>query len=122
MLLSDFLNIIKKLCDCFSSELTKSLPAPAKNLPREGVKTNKLVKTSFIDPKIINDYILVNSISSVMIYNHDLNKFHGYKPRTTFGVRLMELRQLYINDGGKLLNEKELDAEILALRGGLADE
>jgi hypothetical protein len=42
-----------------------------------------------------------------------------YQPRTDFGRKLMALRRTYIENGGILLDEAALEAEIRARRGGV---
>ncbi|OGP58318.1 MAG: hypothetical protein A2V67_03910 [Deltaproteobacteria bacterium RBG_13_61_14] len=40
----------------------------------------------------------------------------GYKPRTEFGRKLLQIRTRYITSGGKLLNWEEIDRELKDLR------
>jgi hypothetical protein len=44
-----------------------------------------------------------------------------YCPRTDFGRKLMALRCVYIENGGTLLDEIGIEAEIRARRGGVDD-
>ncbi|MDR0563322.1 MAG: hypothetical protein LBG78_00095 [Azoarcus sp.] len=43
----------------------------------------------------------------------------SYQPHTAFGAKLMALRRAYIEKGGKLLDEKELERELRIRRGGI---
>jgi hypothetical protein len=43
---------------------------------------------------------------------------NDYEPRTEFGKKLMALRRAYIDNGGVLLNDDALEAELSTRRGG----
>ncbi|CAK0778440.1 hypothetical protein CCP4SC76_650007 [Gammaproteobacteria bacterium] len=43
----------------------------------------------------------------------------NFQPRTELGRKLIELRRIYIQNGGKLLTWDELDEEMCRRRGGV---
>jgi hypothetical protein len=45
-----------------------------------------------------------------------------FQPKTPLGKRLLALREQHIANGGKLLTEDELDAEVAERRGGVRDD
>ncbi|MDR1462079.1 MAG: hypothetical protein LBI68_02945 [Azoarcus sp.] len=42
---------------------------------------------------------------------------NDYEPQTAFGKKLMALRRAYIDNGGALLNDDALEAELSTRRG-----
>lgn len=45
----------------------------------------------------------------------------AFKPKTEFGKRLLALRRAYVEKGGKLLADDELDEELRQRRGGVTN-
>ena len=45
-----------------------------------------------------------------------------YQPRTELGRKLIELRRAYIQSGGKLMTQDEINEEVRRRRGGVSDE
>jgi hypothetical protein len=45
-----------------------------------------------------------------------------YQPRSALGRQLIELRQAYVESGGKRMSWDEIDAEVRERRGGVADD
>jgi len=44
-----------------------------------------------------------------------------YQPRTEIGHKLLALRRVYLESGGKLMTWDEIDEEVRRRRGGLSD-
>ena len=44
-----------------------------------------------------------------------------FEPKTPLGKKLVELKEAYINAGGKLVNEEEFDKLLKELRAGSDD-
>jgi hypothetical protein len=76
----------------------------------------------FLDKNKIRDLTFACVITPYRFFDNYQESPLSDMSRTALIGRLMGLRRSYINEGGKLLNEQEFGDELLAMRGGLADE
>ncbi len=76
-------------------------------------------RSGYLDEPRWRGYKPVNAITTS--WRHD-EILYDYQPRTELGKRLLELRRKYIERGGRLLSEDELEVEIRSRRGGVRND